>query len=146
MPVRLARGPISWTAAFRALAGPGLGGVVVFAGRVRPDRTRGGRVVALEYEVDPRPALVRLKEIERTARRRFGVRRVVVWHRVGRVPVGAVSVVVGAAGGHRAPSFAAARFLIEQVKVTVPLWKEARVRSGRRPRPPRSRPARRSAG
>ncbi|HTW56301.1 MAG TPA: molybdenum cofactor biosynthesis protein MoaE [Thermoplasmata archaeon] len=140
--VRLTDRPLSVPAAARALAGPGLGGVVLFVGRVRPDRTAAGRVVALDYEADRRRAVRRLEEIAREARSRFGAGRVVLWHRVGRVPVDAPSVIVGAAAGHRAPAFAAARFLIEELKRSVPLWKATRARPAR---PRRPRPRRRTA-
>lgn len=144
--VRLTRRPLSLAAAARELAGPGLGGVVLFVGRVRPDRTPKGTVVALAYEADPARAVRRLREIGRTAERRFGARRLVLWHRLGRVPVDAPSVVVGAGAGHRAAAFAAARFAIEELKRRVPLWKADRVRRARPRRRHRGRPRVRSAG
>ncbi len=140
---RITRRPLSLGAAARELSGPELGGVVLFAGRVRGERRGPGRVVALEYEVHSAPALRVLRDLDRAARQRFGVERTVLWHRVGRVPAGAISVIVGAAGGHRAPAFAAARFLIDELKRTVPIWKTERARSARRPRRrPRPRIAR----
>ena len=143
MSVRLSDRPLSSTAAMRALEGPGLGGVVLFAGRVRPDRIHGSRVEALEYEAHLVPAREQLAALERTARLRFGAERVVLWHRVGRVKVGEVSVLVGAACGHRAAAFEATRFLIEELKTSVPIWKTARVRSERRrPRRPAQRAVR----
>jgi len=131
MSVRLTRRHLSMAAAVRELDGPGLGGVVVFAGRVRPDRVRGGRVTALEYEAHVPVARATLVELERVARRRFEAQRVVVWHRLGTVPVGEISVIIGVAAGHRAPAFAAARFLIEQLKAKVPIWKVERARPAR---------------
>ena len=146
MSVKLTRGRLSLVAAMKALEGDELGGVVLFAGRVRPDRLRQGRVAALDYEAHRPLALDALTELEREARRRFGVKKVVLWHRLGPVPVGEPSVVVGVAAGHRAPAFAAARFLIDQLKATVPIWKVERPRPARRPRSrPRGR-AGRSAG
>lgn len=140
MSVRLRDRRLSSAAAMRVLEGPGLGGVVLFAGRVRPDRVEGGRVEALDYEAHPAPARAQLRALERTARLRFGAERVVLWHRVGRVKVGEVSVLAGAACGHRSAAFEATRFLIEELKRSVPIWKTARVRPGRRarrrPRPP----------
>ena len=135
MTVRLTARPLSVATAMRALEGPGSGGVVIFAGRVRPDRTRAGPVVALEYEAHGPPALARLRLLERAARRRFGARRIVLWHRVGRLRVGEVSVIVGTACAHRAEAFASARYLIEELKAVVPIWKTARARPARRPRP-----------
>lgn len=137
MSVRLTRGRLSSAAAVRELEGPGLGGIVLFAGRARPDRTREGRVVALDYEAHRAPALKVLAELERTALRRFGAERAILWHRLGTVPVDEVSVLAGAAAGHRAEAFAAARFLIEQLKAKAPIWKTARARPAR---PPRRRP------
>jgi molybdopterin synthase catalytic subunit len=141
--VRLTSNRLSVAAAFRELERAGVGGIAVFAGRVRPDRRSGSRVVALDYETHEGPAMDGLRALERTARTRFGLAGAVLWHRVGRVRVGEVSVIVGAASGHRAPAFRAARFLIDRLKETVPIWKTERAggatrrsrRSGRQSRP-----------
>ncbi|MCI4339609.1 MAG: molybdenum cofactor biosynthesis protein MoaE [Thermoplasmata archaeon] len=141
----MTRRPLSVAAAARELAVPGLGGMVLFTGRVRGERNHGGYVVALDYEVHEDPALRVLRELDLTVRRKFGVERTVLWHRVGRVKAGEVSVIVGAAAGHRAPAFAAARYLIDELKRTVPIWKTDRARSARpRRRPPHPRAARSS--
>jgi molybdopterin synthase catalytic subunit len=143
--VRLSGRPLVPAAAFRELDDPVVGGVVVFAGRVRADPTEAGTVTALLYEAHAGPALHVMEELEAEVMRRFGASRAVVWHRVGRVPVGAIAVIVGAACGHREPAFEATRYLIEQLKRTVPVWKETRARPARpprrRPRPPRARSA-----
>jgi len=144
--IRLSRRALSFPAAARALAGAELGGVVLFAGRVRGERSGPGRVVALDYEVHEPPALRALRELDRSARHRFGVARTVLWHRVGRVRAGEIAVIVGAAAGHRAPAFAAARFLIDELKRTVPIWKTERARSARRPRRRRRPRGARSSG
>jgi len=134
--IRLTRRPLSLARADRALADPKSGGAVLFAGRVRPDPLRGRAIAALEYEADEGMAVPALQALEREARRRFGARRVVLWHRLGRVPVGAPSVIVGVAAPHRAEAFAAARFLIDALKERVPIWKAARAPPGH-PRPAR---------
>jgi len=134
LSVRLTRRKLSVTAAMRALAGAELGGVVLFAGRVRPDPTPRGPVVALDYEAHRALAIAALTGLERTARRRFGAEKVVLWHRLGPIPVGEPSVLVGVATGHRAEAFAAARFLIERLKAEAPIWKVERARPARRPR------------
>ena len=120
----------------RLLGGKQLGGVVVFVGRVRPDPMPRGRVAALDYEAHRPLALAALSNLERAARRRYGAAKVVLWHRLGPVPVGEPSVIVGVATGHRAPAFAAARYLIEQLKRQVPIWKQDRGRPVRRRRSP----------
>ncbi|MGP8078626.1 MAG: molybdenum cofactor biosynthesis protein MoaE [Thermoplasmata archaeon] len=144
--IRLTSRPLSVAGAARELAGPGLGGIALFVGRVRPDTTRRGRVVALDYECDRGAARRRLGEIAAIARRRFRAERAILWHRIGPVPVDEASVIVGAACRHRAEAFAAARFLIEELKRSVPIWKAERARPARRPRRRPRRPAGRSAG
>lgn len=134
MTIRLTHARISVAAALKELAGDELGGVVVFAGRVRPDRLGRHRVDALDYEAHLDLARTALTKLDRAARRRFGAKKVVLWHRLGRVPVGETSVIVGVATGHRAPAFAASRFLIERLKATVPIWKADRSPPARRPR------------
>src|SRR5580692_12365090 len=131
--IRLTRRPLSLARAYRELEDPGSGGVVLFAGRVRPDRLPGGRVTALEYEADEGMAKRQLAVLEATARQRFGARRIVLWHQLGRVPVGAPSVIVGVAAPHRAAAFEAARFLIDALKQEVPIWKATAPPGRRRP-------------
>jgi molybdopterin synthase catalytic subunit len=140
MVVRVGRAALRVAAAYRALADRASGGVVLFVGRVRPDRAPRGTVAALEYEADPRLARAALRALERSARRRYGARRIVLWHRVGVLRVGTPSVIVGVAAPHRAAAFRAARWLIAALKRSAPIWKMERARSARRrPRPPSPR-------
>jgi molybdopterin synthase catalytic subunit len=132
--IRLSLRPLSVGRAYAELAHPKAGGITLFVGRVRPDRTRGGTVRALVYETHLGPARFALAELEREARRRFGLTGAVLWHRLGSLPVGTASVIVGAAAPHRDASFAAARFLIERLKSGVPIWKTDRARRARRRR------------
>jgi molybdopterin synthase catalytic subunit len=129
--------PLSIREAARHLDDGESGGVVLFVGRVRPDRSGNRRVVALDYEADRKLALAQLRKLEKEARRRFGARRVFVIHRVGRLRVGIPSVMIGVAAPHRAEAFAAARFLIEELKREVPIWKSDRWGRARAARPPR---------
>ncbi len=145
MTVRISPRALSVGSAYRLLGDPGCGGVVLFAGRVRRESSGRRELTALEYEADRVLAERGLEELERTAVRRFGVRRVVLWHRTGRLPIGAISVIVGVAAPHRAAAFRAAAYLIDALKREVPIWKTDRARSVRRPRPRRRPPAPRSA-
>lgn len=146
MSVRITEGALDPGLAYRELAVAGAGGVTVFVGRVRPDRGPGGTVTALLYEADAALAGRVLETLARTAARRWGTSATVLWHRTGRLRVGEVSVIVGAAAPHRAEAFAAARFLIEQLKRRAPIWKSERARPARRPRRRPGRRAERSAG
>ena len=141
--------PLSLAGVERHVGDPESGAVVLFVGRVRRDAVGGRRIAALDYETDPAVVLKQLQELERRAIRRFGARRVYLIHRVGRIRVGGASVIIAVAAAHRAKAFRAARFLIEQLKREVPIWKSNRwtraPAARRRRRPPRPR-GRRSPG
>lgn len=141
MSVRLQRAPLPIARAYRELQAPGLGGVVLFSGRVRPDPTPTGPVTALDYEAHVAVARASLDRLEAAARRRAPQARVVLWHRLGRVPVGEASVLVGVATPHRARAFTLARWLIDRLKAEVPIWKSVPARPGRRRRTRRARSA-----
>ena len=141
MSVKLTEKSLSVSKAYDELEGPGLGGIVLFIGRVRPDRKGLQRVEALLYEAHRPLALAAFRKLERDARQRLGASRVVIWHRLGRLPVGTASVIIGVAMAHRAAAFAACRTLIDRLKREVPLWKVDQVRPGRRRRKLPSRSA-----
>lgn len=79
--------------------------------------------MALEYEAYLEQVEPRLSAVASSARERWPVGRIAILHRVGRLEVGEVSVVVGVSTPHRAESFEAARFCIDTVKESVPIWK-----------------------
>jgi molybdopterin synthase catalytic subunit len=107
------------------VAHPSCGARVLFTGSTR-DENRGKRVVRLEYEAFERmtgPEMARI--FERCRAEQSEVRlRMLVAHRVGTVEVGEPSVVIAVASPHRAPAFAACRFLIDELKRTLPVWKK----------------------
>jgi MoaE-MoaD fusion protein len=119
------------------------GGVVAFVGRTRvtpgtpaPGQEaeaagHAGRVVEeLEYEAFEPMALGVLGQIADEIEARFGVRRLAIVHRTGRVPLGDPSVVVVAAAAHRDAAFAAARYAIDETKARAPIWKAERFEDG----------------
>jgi molybdopterin synthase catalytic subunit len=104
-----------------AVADPEHGGIATFLGTTR--RQGGGREVeALDYEAYEELALAEMRAVAAEAQTRFGA-RVAVAHRVGRVPVGHPSVAVAASAGHRPEAFAACRYVIDELKRRVPIWK-----------------------
>ena len=146
MSVRVGTAPLSVAQAYAALEDPSSGGAALFLGRVRSERVAAGEVRALLYEAHRPLAEKSLRALEASARKRWGVRRVVLWHRTGLLRIGTISVIVGTAAPHRESAFAAARWLISTLKVRSPIWKTDRVRSVRRPRRPPRHPAGRGAG
>jgi molybdopterin synthase catalytic subunit len=101
---------------------------VSFTGLVRA--TDGGRdVTALEYTAHP-TALAQLTRVAEAVVADVPVVRVAALHRVGRLDVGDVAVVVAASAAHRDEAFTAARRLIDDLKATVPIWKDQRFSDG----------------
>ena len=103
---------------------PDCGAVVLFTGTVRDhDEDRRG-VSSLEYEAYPEQVEPRLAAVAGEARRRWSTAgRLALLHRNGLLHLGEVSVVVVAAAPHREEAFSAARFCIDTLKSTVPIWK-----------------------
>jgi molybdopterin synthase catalytic subunit len=98
--------------------------VVVFSGTARDHSEGRPDVGRLEYEAYEEQVIPRLEAIVDAARTRWPeLGRVVLLHRVGEVPVGESAVVVAVSAPHRAEAFDAARFGIDSLKATVPIWK-----------------------
>lgn len=103
---------------------PDCGAVVLFSGTVRDHAEERTDVQYLEYEAYGEMVVPKLDEIAAETRARWPeVGRLVLVHRVGRLGLGESSVVVCASAPHRPDAFAAARFAIDALKVSVPVWK-----------------------
>lgn len=114
--------PLAEAAAF--VARPDCGGTVVFTGTVRDHAEGRPDVVSLEYEAYDEEVTPRLAAIAAEARMRWPeVGRLALLHRTGLLTVGEASVVVAASAPHRAEAFDAARFCIDTLKATAPIWK-----------------------
>ena len=94
------------------------------------DRAEGRPVLGLEYEVHPELCLTVGADILAQARERFDVRAVACAHRIGSLAVGEPAVWIGVAGAHRDPAYAASRFVIEEIKARLPVWKRERFADG----------------
>jgi molybdopterin synthase catalytic subunit len=99
------------------------GAVVLFLGTVR-EMTNGRQTVALDYEGYPEMAEAKLAELETSARSQWPVTEVAIAHRLGKLELGEISVAVAVSCPHRQDAFDAGRFLIDELKVTVPIWKK----------------------
>lgn len=107
---------------------PDCGAVVLFSGTVRDHAVEGDElrtdVQYLEYEAYDEMVIPKLEEIVAETRARWSdLGRIAVLHRVGRLELGESSVVVCVSAPHRPEAFAAARFAIDALKVSVPVWK-----------------------
>lgn len=110
---------------------PGCGAVVQFSGTARDHSVDRPGVDRLEYEAYGEVVAPRLAAIASEMRRRWDdLGRIAVLHRVGSVAVGDPAVVVAVSAPHRDAAFEAARFAIDTLKTTVPIWKRERWQGG----------------
>jgi molybdopterin synthase catalytic subunit len=100
----------------------GAGAVVCFEGRVR-NYNEGRAVNGLSYQAYVELAEVEGRRIVEEAHSRFEVERISCVHRVGDLALGDVAVWAGVSAGHRAAAFEACRYVIDEVKARVPIWK-----------------------
>jgi len=103
---------------------PGSGAVVVFLGVVRDHAEGRAGVTGLTYEAYEEEAVARLAAVADEARTRWPViDRIALLHRTGDLGLSEASVAVIVSSPHRAEAFEAARFCIDTLKETVPIWK-----------------------
>ena len=126
----IVRRPIDPSKVLESIMDPESGGIVLFVGTIR-NRTGSETVKGLEYEVYRPMAQRRLAELEQEIKRRWTVKSVTMIHREGKLKIGEVSVVVAVSAAHRRDAFEAARFAIERIKGSFPIWKREKLEGGR---------------
>jgi molybdopterin synthase catalytic subunit len=107
----------------RELEDPAAGGYASFEGWVR-NHNEGMAVTRLEYEAFELLANKEGERIVNEAIERFGVVKAACVHRIGSLAIGDLAVWVGVSSRHRAEAFAACRYIIDEVKHRVPIWKK----------------------
>lgn len=109
--------------AARAVESPAAGAINVFLGVVR--NTNLGREVShLVYDAYPEMAEKVMRQVAVEAQGRFKLEEVAILHRTGRLEIGETSLVVAVSCGHRAESFEAGHWLVNEIKKRVPVWKK----------------------
>jgi molybdopterin synthase catalytic subunit len=129
MRFRFTESAIDAAAARRELLDHGAGGYVSFEGWVR-DHNEGREVTRLEYEAFQALAVKEGNRILTEAVQRFPIKHAACVHRVGSLDLSDMAVWVGVSSAHRAEAFDACRFIIDEVKHRVPIWKKEHYRSG----------------
>ena len=123
--IALTEGPLPLEVATAWATTARSGAAVAFLGVVRDHAEGRTDVTALTYEAYEGPAVDRMADIAAEARRRWpDVERLVLLHRLGEVALSEASVLVVASSPHRADAFEAARFAIDTLKESVPIWKQ----------------------
>lgn len=124
----LTRAPLDLSRLVALVSAPDRGGIATFLGLVR--NHHGGRqVLRLEYSAYEPMAEAEAARIIAEAESRWPV-KVALEHRLGDLAIGDAAVAVAAAGSHRAESFDACRYVIEELKVRVPIWKKEHYADG----------------
>jgi molybdopterin synthase catalytic subunit len=113
---------IDVAALLAAVPSPADGAVLLFLGIVR-DENDGRAVASLEYEAYAEMAERKMREIADEARGRWPVGEIAVVHRTGRLEIGEASVAIAVASPHRGEAYEASRYVIEELKRRVPVWK-----------------------
>jgi molybdopterin synthase catalytic subunit len=129
MRFRFCQRPIDTESARRELADLGAGGYVSFEGWVR-DFNEGREVTRLEYEAFQELAVKEGERILAEAAVRFPIKHALCIHRVGSLALADMAVWVGVSAAHRGEAFGACRFIIDEVKHRVPIWKKEHYRDG----------------
>jgi molybdopterin synthase catalytic subunit len=119
----LTRKPIALGPLQAEVAAPERGGTCIFLGSVRDGPDEQG-VRAIEYSAYEEMVEAEFARLLADARARWPETRVALRHRLGRIPVGEASIGIVAAAPHRAQAFEACRFVIEEVKRRIPVWKK----------------------
>ncbi len=121
--IKITEQPISTEAVVNEVKARRSGCVVTYVGLIR-DHSRGKQVQSVTYEDVSGKAEKRLREIADEIKRKWPVDNVAIYHRVGRLNVGDINLVVAVASAHRAEGFAACQYAIDRFKQGLPTSKE----------------------
>ena len=127
----LVRAPIDSIAIVRSVSNPGNGAVLLFLGAVR--QVNDGRdVTGIDYAAYEAMAMRELEAIVAEGAAKFGTDDIAVQHRLGELAVEDVSVAIAVGHAHRDMAYAASRWVIEELKRRVPIWKREHYTDGTR--------------
>ncbi|MDQ0340372.1 molybdopterin synthase catalytic subunit [Caldalkalibacillus uzonensis] len=120
---KVVRAPISVEKVVSKVIHPHAGAINTFIGTVR-EITKGRKTLYLEYEAYVSMAEKQLYKIGQEIIQRWPEARVAITHRIGRLEISDIAVVIAVSTPHRADSYEASRYAIERIKEIVPIWKK----------------------
>jgi len=121
--IRLTEDSLDASYAQELVGSENAGGTCLFIGTVR-NVTQGKSVVALEFEAYEPMAVAEMRKIAEESLSRWPVIKVCMHHRIGRLALGEIPVVIAVSAAHRAAAFEACQYCIDTLKQTVPIWKK----------------------
>lgn len=123
MLVRITEDVLDPAEAIAAVADPAAGAIDVFMGVVR-NSNMGRDVAYLEYDAYPPMGEKLMAELAQEAIEEYGLRKVAIMHRIGRLEIGETSLLIALSSGHRSEAFAGGKWLVDEVKRRLPVWKK----------------------
>jgi molybdopterin synthase catalytic subunit len=129
--VKVTSQPIEVHEVLESVQSSGAGCAVLFVGTVR-NRSEAGKVSGMEVEAAKDLVLKDLRRISAEAGSRYGLTKVTVVHRVGKLGIGDVIVAIAVSAPHRDEAFTACRYIIDELKRTTPIWKKESLNGGSR--------------
>jgi molybdopterin synthase catalytic subunit len=125
--IRVQTEDVNIGALVQAAKEPGTGAVVVFDGIVRDDE-----ITEMELEAYSDVAVAEMEKIAKEATTQFRLLHVDIIHRIGRLAVGENILIIVVSAGHRPEAYAGSRYIIEEIKKSVPIWKKELTKDGGR--------------
>jgi molybdopterin synthase catalytic subunit len=120
--IALSETPLSIDEQYEFLRDDSVGGICLFIGTIRNKNLDKG-VERLEMEAYPPMAVKQIERLCEQAELQWQIQKSVVVHRTGKLQIGDIAVIIGVASVHRPEAFAACRWLIDELKKEVPIWK-----------------------
>ncbi|QSE96005.1 molybdenum cofactor biosynthesis protein MoaE [Fulvivirga lutea] len=127
--IRITEDTLDINAITNEVIDPACGGIDVFVGTVR-NQTKGKEVTHLFFETYESMAISEMNKIASLIKEKWPVQKISIHHRVGRVEIGEVVVVIAVSSPHRKEAFEACQFAIDTLKNTVPIWKKEFLKDG----------------
>ncbi len=120
--IALSETPLSIDEQYEFLKDDSVGGICLFIGTIRNKNLDKG-VERLEMEAYPPMAIRQIEKLCEMAEQTWQIKKSVVVHRTGKLAIGDIAVIIGVASVHRPEAFAACKWLIDELKKEVPIWK-----------------------
>ncbi|MBX2844292.1 MAG: molybdenum cofactor biosynthesis protein MoaE [Flammeovirgaceae bacterium] len=121
--IKITDQPINISEVIELANADGAGAIDVFIGTVR-NKTQEKQVTQLEFEAYEGMAVKELEKIAKSAKSKWPVEKIAIYHRKGILEIGEVAVVIAVSTPHRKDAFEACQFAIDTLKETVPIWKK----------------------
>ena len=121
----LLNSPLDVAQATAFVSSPQAGGSDIFLGTTRAETSSDGQeLLALDYQAYESMTRRQLQDLADRSREKWPIIKLAILHRLGRVPVGEASVLIAVSTPHRAEAFEACRWIIDQLKKEVTIWKQ----------------------